>query len=151
MNWRFLEPNDFEWMMDVSKEHHAESDWSEVEYSEDKVARYINAVINDPNYFGIVALKDEKKIGFMAGMLLEYRFSREKFAKELEVYVVPEERTKMAGIFMMKKFMDWAEMNGAREVYFEPRLSDNEIKKFDAMAKRLGMEHFANAYRRKLT
>ena len=151
MEWRFLEPNDFEWMMDVSKEHHAESDWSEVEYSEDKVAGYINVVINDPNYFGIVALRDEKKIGFMAGMLLEYRFSREKFAKELEVYVVPEERTKMAGIFMMKKFMDWAEMNGAREVYFEPRLSDNEIKKFDAMAKRLGMEHFANAYRRKLT
>jgi len=35
-------------------------------------------------------------------------------------------------------------------VYFEPRLSDNETKKFDAMAKRLGMEHFANAYRRKL-
>ena len=56
----------------------------------------------------------------------------------------------MAGIFMMRKFMDWAKMNGALEVYFEPRLSDNETKKFDAMAKRLGMEHFANAYRRKL-
>jgi len=46
--------------------------------------------------------------------------------------------------------MDWAKINGAYEVYFEPRLSDNETKKFDAMAKRLGMEHFANAYRRKL-
>ena len=151
MEWRFFEPNDFKWVMDISKEHHAESDWSEVEYDEEKVAKYVDSMINDPSYFGIVALRDEKKIGFMAGMLLEYRFSREKFAKELEVYVVPEERTKMAGIFMMKKFMDWAEMNGAREVYFEPRLSDNEIKKFDAMAKRLGMEHFANAYRRKLT
>jgi hypothetical protein len=36
-----------------------------------------------------------------------------------------------------------------REVLFEPRLSDNAVKKFDAMAKRLGMEHFANAYRRR--
>ena len=87
----------------------------------------------------------------MAGKLLEYSFSREKFARELDLYVVPEKRKGMAGVFMMKKFMDWAKMNGAREVYFEPRLSDNEIKKFDAMAKRLGMEHFANAYRRKLT
>ena len=51
---------------------------------------------------------------------------------------------------MMKKFMDWAKMRGVREVIFEPRLSDVAIKKFDAMAKRLGMEHFANAYRRKL-
>jgi hypothetical protein len=56
----------------------------------------------------------------------------------------------MAGIFMMKKFIEWATVKKAREVLFEPRLSDGTIKKFDAMASRLGMEHFANAYRRKL-
>ena len=86
----------------------------------------------------------------MVGRLLEYNFSREKFARELELYVAPTKRNEMAGIFMMRKFMDWAKINGALEVYFEPRLSDNETKKFNAMAKRLGMEHFANAYRRKL-
>ena len=86
----------------------------------------------------------------MVGRLLEYSFSHEKFARELDLYVEPTQRNGMAGIFMMRKFMDWAKVNGAHEVYFEPRLSDNEIKKFDAMAKRLGMEHFANAYRRKL-
>ncbi len=150
MEWRFLEPNDFEWMMYITKEHHAESDWSEVEYDEGKVEKYVGSMTNDPNYFGIVALKDEERIGFMAGKMLEYNFSREKFARELELYVEPTKRNGMAGIFMMRKFMDWAKMNGAQEVYFEPRLSDNEIKKFDAMAKRLGMEHFANGYRRKL-
>ena len=51
---------------------------------------------------------------------------------------------------MMKKFIDWARINKAVEVLFEPRLSDGTIKKFDAMAARLGMEHFANAYRSKL-
>ena len=35
MEWRFLEPNDFKWMMHITKEHHAESDWSEVEYDEE--------------------------------------------------------------------------------------------------------------------
>ena len=150
MEWRFLEPNDFEWMMNVSKEHHAESDWSEVEYDDEKVEGYINTATNDPNYFGVVALKDEERIGFIVGRLLEYSFSHEKFARELELYVEPTQRKGMAGIFMMRKFMDWANMNGAHEVYFEPRISDNDTKKFDAMAKRLGMEHFANAYRRKL-
>ena len=81
MEWRFLEPNDFEWMMNVSKEHHAESDWSEVEYSDDKVKGYINTALSDPNYFAIVVEKDEEKIGFMAGRLLEYSFSLEKFAR----------------------------------------------------------------------
>ena len=87
----------------------------------------------------------------MAGRLLEYYFSREKYARQIDLYVDPTHRTMMAGIFMMRKFIEWAKMNGALEVYFEPRLSDKEIKKFDAMARRLGMEHFANAYRRKLT
>ena len=150
MEWRFLEPNDFEWMMNVSREHHAESDWSEVEYDEKKVQGYISTAINDPNYFAIIALKDEERIGFMVGRLLEYNFSREKFARELDLYVEPTQRKGMAGIFMMRKFIDWAKMNGAHEVYFEPHLSDNETNKFKAMAKRLGMEHFANAYRRKL-
>ena len=111
---------------------------------------YISTAINDPNYFAIIALKVEKRIGFVCGRLLEYSFSHEKFARELDLYVEPTQRNGMAGIFMMRKFMDWAKMNKAVEVYFEPRLSDNETKKFDAMAKRLGMEHFANAYRRKL-
>jgi len=145
-----LEPNDFEWMLDISKNHHKESDWSEVEYSEDKVKGYINTALIDPNYFAIVVEKDEERIGFMAGKLLEYSFSHEKFARELDLYVVPSKRKGMAGIFMMKKFMDWAKVNNAIEVLFEPRLSDGTIKKFDAMAKRLGMEHLANAYRRKL-
>ena len=149
MKWRFLGPKDFEWMLDVSKEHHKESDWSEVEYSEDKVKGYITTALSDPNYFAIVAEKDEEKIGFMAGRLLEYSFSHKKFARELDLYVVPKERKGMTGIFMMKKFMDWAKIKGVREVLFEPRLSDDTVKKFDAMAKRLGMEHFANAYRRR--
>ena len=150
MQWRFLEPKDFEWMMNVSKEHHKESDWSEVEYSEDKVKGYIDTALNDSSYFAIIVEKDEEKIGFMAGRLLEYSFSREKFARELDLYVVPKERKGMAGIFMMKKFMDWAKINNAIEVYFEPRLSDGTIKKFDAMAKRLGMEISSKTYRKKL-
>ena len=150
MEWRFLEPNDFEWILKISKEHHKESDWSEVEYSEDKVKGYINTALSDPNYFAIVIEKDEERIGFMAGKLLEYSFSHEKFARELDLYVVPSKRKGTAGIFMMKKFIEWATSKKAREVLFEPRLSDGTIKKFDAMAKRLGMEHLANAYRRKL-
>ena len=138
MKWRFLGPKDFEWMVAISKEHHKESDWSEVTYSEDKVRNYIQTAIKDPNYFAIIVKEDDKRIGFMAGRILD-------------LYVEPKHRNGMAGIFMMKKFIEWATVKKAREVLFEPRLSDGAIKKFDAMAKRLGMEHLANAYRRKLT
>ena len=150
MEWRFAEPNDFKWIQKFSREHHEESDWSEVEYSEDKVKGYITTALKDPNYFAIIVEEEDKRIGFMAGRILEYSFSKETFARELDLYVEPKHRNGMAGIFMMKKFIEWSTVKRAREVLFEPRLSDGAIKKFDAMAKRLGMEHFANAYRRKL-
>ena len=105
MKWRFLGPKDFEWMLDVSKEHHKESDWSEVEYSEDKVKGYITTALKDPNYFAIIVEEDDKRIGFMAGRILEYPFSKETFARELDLYVEPKHRNGMAGIFMMKKFI----------------------------------------------
>ena len=107
MKWRFLEPNDFKWMMNVSKKHHKESDWSEVEYSDDKVKGYINTALSDPNYFAIVVEKDEEKIGFMAGRLLEYSFSHEKFARELDLYVVPSERKGMT-IMQLKCYLNHA-------------------------------------------
>ena len=149
MKWRFVEPQDYEWAIAASKEHHKESDWSEVEYNDVKAKRYFDVAITDPNYFAILIEKGNKRIGFMAGRIMEYSYSYETFAKELELYVDPKHRNGMAGIFMMKKFMDWAKVRGGREVIFEPRLSDVAIKKFDALAKRLGMEHFANAYRRR--
>ena len=76
MKWRFLGPRDFDWMLDVSKEHHKESDWSEVEYSEDKVKGYITTALKDPNYFAIIVEEDDKRIGFMCGRILEYSFSK---------------------------------------------------------------------------
>ena len=102
MKWRFLGPKDFEWMVAISKEHHKESDWSEVTYSEDKVTNYIQTAIKDPNYFAIIVEEDDKRIGFMAGKILEYPFSEETFARELDLYGEPKHRNGMAGIFMMK-------------------------------------------------
>lgn len=150
MDWRFVEDYDSEWLLQLGKKHHEESDWSKVKFSEDKCKKYIQAATNDPNYFGIILEEDDERIGFMAGRLLEYPFSHELFARELDLYVVPKHRKGKAGMFMMKKFIDWAKGSKALEVVFEPRLSDKHIKKFDAMAKRLGMKHFANAYRIKL-
>ena len=97
--------------------------------------------------FGIVALKGDNPIGFMVGCLLEFSYSKDKFAKQLELYVVPEERGKMAGLQMMKKFIDWSKMNGAKEVIFDV---SNQAGSFDKLAKRLGMEEIGTSYRRVL-
>ena len=77
----------------------------------------------------------------------EYLIGHQKVAKNMELYVVPEKRGSKAGLMMMKNFIKWAEMNDATEIIFAPSSMTN-INKFDAFAKRLGMEAIGKVYKR---
>ena len=122
-----------------------ESEWSDGEYDKDKVIRYFYHVIDNPLYmFGIIALKGEKRIGFMTGEIHQFSFMNDVFAKESELYVIPSERGKMGGLFMMKKFIEWSKNNKAREVHFEPSVNGGSVDKYDALAKKLGMKKEPN-------
>ena len=92
--------------------------------------------------------KEEKPIGFLTGMIIEYTFSDSKYAREMDLYVIPSKRGGVTGVQLMRKFIDWSKSKGAKEVYFEP--SRGVKKDFDAMGKRLDMKNISNEYRRKL-
>ena len=141
MDWRFFEEDDLEWILKVTKDMFDESEWNDGEYDKEKVKKYFYHVIDSPLFmFGIIALRGEKRIGFMTGEINQFSFMKEIFARESELYVIPSERGKMGALFMMKKFMEWAKNNKVREIYFEPSINGGKIDKFDALAKRLGME-----------
>ena len=148
MDWRFFEEKDLYWIQKISEDFLKESAWgNRVEINKEKVKNYFLAAMRNPRMFGIVALKEDNPVGFMIGCLLEFSYSKDKFAKQLELYVVPEERGKMAGLQMMKKFIDWSKMNEAKEVIFDV---SNQAGSFDKLAKRLGMEEIGISYRRVL-
>ena len=150
MEWRFFKEDDLEWILKATKDMFEESEWSDGEYDKDKVTRYFYHVIDNPLYmFGIIATKGEEKIGFMTGEIIQFSFMNDLFAKESELYVIPSERGKMGGLFMMKKFIEWAKNNKVREVHFEPSVNGGSIDKYDALAKKLGMNKEPN-YRIKL-
>lgn len=150
MEWRFFKEDDLEWILKATKDMFEESEWSDGEYDKDKVTRYFYHVIDNPLYmFGIIATKGEEKIGFMTGEIIQFSFMNDVFARESELYVIPSERGKMGGLFMMKKFIEWAKNNKVREVHFEPSVNGGNINKYDALAKKLGMNKEPN-YRIKL-
>ena len=145
MEWRFFEENDLDWILKATKDMFDESEWSDGEYNKDKVTRYFYHVLDNPLFmFGIIALKGKKRIGFMTGEIHQFSFMNDVFAKESELYVIPSERGKMGGLFMMKKFMEWAKNNKVREVHFEPSVNGGSVDKYDALAKRLGMKKEPN-------
>ena len=138
---------DLNWIMDTAKEMHAESHWSKkVKFREDKVKKYFHAVLMNPNMFGIITHTDKENIGFMTGVIMDYSFGAEKFAREIDLYVKKEHRGKMAGILMMKMFKAWAKTKDAKEIIFEPGGVDVNGK-FDSMAERLGMKAVGKVYR----
>ena len=146
MKWRFFQKKDLYWIQEVSKDFLKESAWgNRVEINKEKVINYFFAAMNKPNMFGIVSLKKEEPTGFMIGCLLEFPYSKDKFAKQLELYVVPKERGKMTGIQMIKKFIDWSKIQGAQEVIFDV---STQVGSFDKLAQRLGMEEIGKSYRK---
>ena len=146
MDWRFFEEKDLYWIQEISEDFLKESAWgNRVEINKEKVTNYFLAAMNQPNMFGIVSLKEDIPIGFMIGCILEFPYSEDKFARQLELYVVPKERGKMTGLQMMKKFIEWSKMNGAKEVIFEV---SNQAGSFEKLAERLGMEEIGTSYRR---
>lgn len=146
MEWRFFQKKDLYWIQKVSEDFLKESAWgNRVEINKEKVINYFFAAMNKPNMFGIVSLKKEEPTGFMIGCLLEFPYSKDKFAKQLELYVVPKERGKMTGVQMMKKFINWSKMQGAQEVIFDV---STQVGSFDKLAQRLGMEEVGKSYRK---
>ena len=63
--------------------------------------------------------------------------------------MLPAYRGSMVAMTMMKKFIEWAKAMKAKELFFEPS-TNGELDKFDAMAKRLGMNITSKTYRKSL-
>ena len=150
IDWRFLTLEDIEWVTKVGKQMFADSEWKEGEYDARKIKKYLHHVASHPLYMcGLIGLKEDKKDCFLIGQIGEYRFMYNLLARENELCILPEYRGSMVAITLMKKFIEWAKTMKADEVLFEPS-TNGDINKFDAMAKRLGMEVTSKTYRKKL-
>ena len=73
-----------------------------VEFNEEKVKNYFYLALNGPDGFAIIAEDDGEPIGFLISDIGEYAIGKQKIAKNLELYVVPEKRGGKAGLMMMK-------------------------------------------------
>ena len=150
IEWKFFEEPDLDWIINTTREMFAESEWKDGKYDEDKVKHYFYHVIDQPTImFGAIGLKDGERAGFMTGQVGEFSFMKTKFARESDLFVLPKYRGSQVAITLMKKFIEWAKGMKAQEVYLQPA-TNGKLNKFDAMAKRLGMDIVSKTYRKKL-
>jgi GNAT superfamily N-acetyltransferase len=94
---------------------HAESPrYSALTYNPAKVEFLARHVIADPEGGALVAEKDGKIIGMMAGFVAPHWFSDDLIASDYTFYVKPEHRRKgRAALMLVRAFEEWAAAHGA--------------------------------------
>lgn len=69
-----------------------------------------------PNAVVFLAQKDNKLIGFLAGMTQNYFFSDRLKAMDMGFYVLPEYRGTSAAIRLIERFEEWSVERGAKDI-----------------------------------
>ena len=64
--------------------------------------------------FAMVAVKDGRLIGLMAGSLVQPVFSRDRMACDFLLYVLPQHRGGTAAIRLVNAYVQWAKQGGAK-------------------------------------
>lgn len=116
-------------------------------FKQDKFVSSFLAVVNNPNYYYLVAELDDEPVGFFLGAIYSPMFSEDIIAAEMFWWVDPDYRGKKVAVQMLKSFEDWANKAGASQV----NVSDLQgVKNLDKLYERLGYTKSEVTYRKDL-
>jgi GNAT superfamily N-acetyltransferase len=124
---------------------HEESRFRDVDYLGSKCLALAQRCVEDPAYFGALAIKDGKAIGIMVGYDAEFFFSTDRAAFDLLWFVLPEHRGSTAGMRLLISFAKWAQGRSLKHVHVGVSTNVN-IEKTGSILKRAGFSHVGGSY-----
>ena len=115
---REFEPKDAEAFIGLGKWLQENSDYKECGFDPAKVFMLFVAVIENPDYFGVMVEENGEIIGAFFGMVQEYYFSRNRFASDLGFGLLPAHRHLAKTVLprMTDAFEKWAKSVGSMEI-----------------------------------
>ena len=88
------------------------ANYRRMEFSPERVREMAGMVMQSG--FAMVAIKDGRMIGLMAGSLVQPVFSRDLMACDFLLYVLPQHRGGTAAIRLVNAYVQWAKQDGAK-------------------------------------
>ena len=85
-----------------------------LEFSPERVREMVVMVMQ--NGFAMVAVKDGRIIGLMAGSLVQPAFSRDLMACDFLLYILPQHRGGTAAIRLVNAYVRWARQGGVKMI-----------------------------------
>lgn len=107
---RLAELGDIEILLGFAKSFHKASPYKSMGFDAQKGRKLLEGIIQGSlrDYVVLVALKDQKPVGFLVGAASQPVFSSSKIAMELGWWIEPEARGSRGSYLIFKAYEDWA-------------------------------------------
>ena len=116
-------------------------------FKQDKFLNTFLKVVNNPDYYYILAEVDGETVGFFLGVVFNPMFSDDIIAAEMFWWIDKDHRGHKISIQMLNSFEDWSKKSGATQV----NVSDlQSVKNLDKLYERLGYTKSEVTYRKDL-
>lgn len=116
MKLRMATVDDLPAIVVLGRVMHEESSFAPMDYDVDRVKETISDLMNKSQFVVVAEDTNGEVIGGMAGMVTQSWFGRDMVANDLALFVASDARGGMAAIKMMKAFVHWAKLAGAKQI-----------------------------------
>jgi L-amino acid N-acyltransferase YncA len=116
MKLRLATLADLDSMAAMGESMHAESTYAELHYSRDRVKEVLGALIDKSQFVIVAEDTNGALVAAMAGSVSTCWFGDDAVASDLALFIAPAHRGGMLVVRMVKAFVQWAQMAGAKQI-----------------------------------
>lgn len=116
MKLRMATLDDLPAMAVLGREMHDTSSYAAMDYDPDRLKETIEDLMNKSQFVVVAEGTNGELIGGMLGMCTQSWFGRDMVANDVALFVTRNERGGMAAVKLIKAFIQWARLAGAKQI-----------------------------------
>ncbi len=144
MHVRLVMPEDLDAVLSMAELQVAET-FPHLGFDRDRAAETFRQSIETGSPTGFVAEADNEVVGMIAGRIGGYDFTSGVFVCLEVLFVRPDKRGTRAAVKLLREYIRWGEIVGAREIFFgvsNPRNAARASRLYEHLgAERIGAQH----------
>lgn len=100
----------------LGREMHGTSTYAPMDFDAERLKETITELMNKSQFVVVAEGTNGEVIGVMLGMVTQSWFGRDMVANDLALFVTRDERGGMAAVKLIKAFVHWAKLAGAKQI-----------------------------------
>jgi GNAT superfamily N-acetyltransferase len=146
---RHPNPGDVDALVRLARAMHLESWYAGFDFSEAKVRRFIDEIMEASHFLALIAEdRDSQIVGFFVAAEMEHYFGNDRYACDVCTYVAPDARGSVAFKRMIAAYEAWCRIRNVKEIHvgFSSGVTLDKVQRY---YQRLGYASPLMAWRKK--